>query len=91
MGQFTHPNAGCAFKNDYACGIPSGKLIDESGLRGYSIGGAAVFERHANFVVNTGSASAEDVRRLINHIRDVVLQKQGIRLEEEVRYLGFTD
>jgi len=91
MGQFVHPNAGCIFKNDYSCGIPSGRLIDECGLRGYTIGGSAVFDRHANFVVNTGSASAEDVRRLIRHIQQVVFEKRGIRLEEEVRYLGFED
>lgn len=91
MGQFTHPNAGCIFKNDYDCGIPSGRLIDECGLRGYSIGGSTVFERHANFLVNTGSATADDVRSLISHVQQVVFEKRGILLEEEVQYLGFDD
>lgn len=91
MGQFVHPNAGCIFKNDYSLGIPSGRLIDECGLRGYRIGGSAVFERHANFIVNTGSASAAEVRQLIRHVQQVVFEKRGIKLEEEVRYLGFED
>jgi len=91
MGQFTYPNAGCIFKNDYDCGIPSGRLIDECGLRGFSIGGASVFDRHANFLVNTGSATAEEVCRLIRHVQRVVREKRGIQLEEEVQYLGFDD
>jgi len=91
MGQFTYPNAGCIFKNDYDCGIPSGRLIDECGLRGFSIGGASVFENHANFLVNTGSATAEEVRQLIRHVQRVVREKRGIQLEEEVQYLGFDD
>jgi UDP-N-acetylmuramate dehydrogenase len=91
MGQFVLPNAGCIFKNDYGVGIPSGKLIEDSGLRGYACGDAAVFERHCNFIVNRGRASAAQIRELIGIIKQTVLEKKGVLLEEEIRYLGFAD
>lgn len=89
QGQFVHPNAGCIFKNDYACGIPSGKLIDEAGLIGTAVGDAAVYERHANFIVNRGHATAAEIRELIEIVRRRVREERGIVLEEELRYLGF--
>jgi len=89
MGQFRWPNAGCVFKNDYNIGIPSGRLIDEAGLKGIRAGGAAVLEEHANFIVNRDNARASDVRELIERIKKIIFEKHGIMLEEEIRYLGF--
>jgi len=80
------PNAGSTFRNppnDYAA-----RLIEVSGLKGYSIGGAQVSEKHANFIVNTGSATAADIEQLIAHMQTVVKQQHGVDLEQEVRVIG---
>lgn len=78
-----YPSAGSAFKR------PSGgyaaALIDGAGLRGFRVGGAAVSEKHAGFVVNLGGATAEDVRSLLAQVSDRVYAASGIRLEPEVR------
>jgi UDP-N-acetylmuramate dehydrogenase len=76
-------SAGCIFKNP---GLTSsaGKLIEDSGLKGFHIGGAAVSEKHANFIVNRKNATFEDALKLIDHIKKVVKQKQGVQLQEEV-------
>lgn len=87
-GQYTFPSAGCVFKNDYDVGVPSGKLIDETGLRGLRVGDAAVYDRHANFIVNLGGATARDIRALIERVKREVFEKRGVALEEEVRYFG---
>lgn len=82
-----HPNAGSIFKNP-----PGGfaaKLIEESGLKGFGIGGARVSELHANFIINTGDATAADVIDVIRHVRRVVRDRHGVRLELEIRLLGF--
>jgi len=79
--------AGCIFKNP--ANNFAGKLIQEVGLKGKKIGGAKVSENHGNFIVNTGSATAEDIIILISLIKQQVRDKFGIQLEEEVRYLGF--
>ncbi|MDR2733670.1 MAG: UDP-N-acetylmuramate dehydrogenase [Spirochaetota bacterium] len=89
MGQFRRPSAGCVFKNDYALGIPSGKLIDDAGLKGMRAGCAEVSSEHANFIVNHGDARAADVRELIARIKDIINEKYGVMLEEEITYLGF--
>ena len=60
-------------------------LIDQTGLKGFRIGGAAVSEKHAGFVVNVGEATAEDVKNLLKEVSDRVYAAQGIRLEPEVR------
>ena len=81
------PSCGSVFKNpisDYA-----GRLIEESGLKGVSIGGAEISTMHANFIVNKNSASSEDVFSLIILIQKKVLQKTGILLHPEVRMIGF--
>jgi UDP-N-acetylmuramate dehydrogenase len=88
MGQYLFPNAGCIFKNDYRVGIASGRIIEELGLKGKRIGDAEVFERHANFIINRGGASAEDVYRLIRYIEREVEAKKGIRLEREILLVG---
>ena len=78
----TMPNAGSIFKNP--AGEKAGRLIESAGLKGFRIGGARVSIKHANFIVNKGGASAEDVIRLIKHIQTVVGEKSGIKLEQEI-------
>lgn len=87
-GQFDFPSAGCVFKNNYQVGIPSGKLIEDSGLKGRRIGGAKVFERHGNFIVNTGGGKAADVLALIQEIKQAVWEAKQVKLEEELRVVG---
>lgn len=69
-------------------GLPAGKLIDEAGLKGLTAGGAKISEKHANFIVNNGYATAKDVRQLIDTAKAVVFANTGIRLHEEIRYIG---
>ncbi len=88
------PSAGSFFKN-----LPpekpgdrrrsAGKLLAEAGVHGMKIGGAAVFEKHANIIVNLGSASSCDVRNLADSMKSRVQERFGIRLEEEVRCVGY--
>jgi UDP-N-acetylenolpyruvoylglucosamine reductase len=80
------PSAGCTFRNPEE--IPAGKLIEELGLKGYSIGGAQVSTKHGNFIINTGNAKATDVTELINHIVRVAQKERGITLHEEVQVIG---
>ena len=81
------PSFGSVFKNPkntYAA-----KLIDELGLKGFTIGGAEISKTHANFIVNNSSASSKDILELITLIQQKVLQKKGIFLHPEVRMIGF--
>lgn len=80
------PSAGCTFKNPDS--IPAGKLIEELGLKGASIGGAQVSTVHANFIINTGNAKATDVTELIDLIRRTASQERGITLKSEVQVMG---
>ncbi len=80
---YRYPCAGCIFKN-VSKDIYAGKLIDDCGLKGFSIGGAAVSELHANFIINKNKASFEEVVSLINVIRDKVNRQYGIILENEI-------
>lgn len=80
------PSAGSTFKRQE--GIITAKLIDECGLKGYSIGGAKVSEKHAGFVVNFNNATAKDVLDLIKYIKEKVYEKYGIKIEEELRIIG---
>lgn len=68
--------------------IPSGFLIEAVGLKGYRLGGASIGERHANFIVNLGGASAAEIRRLANIAKETVHEVFGVTLEEEVLYIG---
>ena len=81
----TEPSAGSTFKRPE--GYFAGKLIADAGLKGFRIGGACVSEKHAGFVVNKGGATAADVKALIAEVRKVVLEKYGVLLEPEVRFL----
>lgn len=80
------PSAGSTFKRPE--GHFAGKLIQDAGLMGYSIGGAAVSDKHAGFIVNTGGATAADVIALIEHVQKTVYEKSGVMLEREVRIVG---
>jgi UDP-N-acetylmuramate dehydrogenase len=77
--------AGSFFKNPDAG--PAGKFIEEAGLKGFKIGGAAVSEKHANFIVNTGNASSNDIIVLMKHIQKTILDDFEINLEPEVQIL----
>jgi UDP-N-acetylmuramate dehydrogenase len=77
------PSAGSAFKRPV--GGYAAALIDQAGLKGYTVGGAAISTKHAGFAVNVGGATAEDVKNLLNQVSDIVFEKSGIRLEPEVR------
>ena len=87
-GHYTFPSAGSIFKNNRDFGLPTGKIVDSLGLRGYKIGGAMVSPEHANIIVNTGGASAADVKKLIDYIKKKVFRTYGYALEEEIRYIG---
>ena len=69
-------------------GDHAARLIQQCGLKGRQIGGAQVSEKHANFIVNTGEATAADIENLINEVRAVVRQQTGIDLHPEVRIIG---
>lgn len=77
------PSAGSAFKRPV--GGYAAALIDQAGLKGYQVGGAAISTKHAGFAVNLGGATAEDVKALLRQVSDIVYEKSGIRLEPEVR------
>jgi UDP-N-acetylmuramate dehydrogenase len=79
-------NAGCIFKNPP--GTSAGLLIDRAGCKGLEVGGAAVSELHANFVVNRGGATAADILGLIESVRDRVRRHAGVDLETEIRIVG---
>ena len=74
---------GCVFKNPE--GAYAGDLIEKSGLKGLRVGGAFVSKEHANFIINDGSCSAQDIETLIAIIKNAVLAQYGIALEEEIR------
>jgi UDP-N-acetylmuramate dehydrogenase len=80
------PNAGSTFRNPP--GDHAARLIESCGLKGFCIGGAQVSLKHANFIVNTGSASAADIERLIDHIQATVKARTGVDLLREVRIVG---
>ena len=80
------PSCGSVFRNppgDY-----SARLIEAAGLKGKRIGGAEVSTKHANFIINTGDATAKDIEQLIEHVRQTVLDEHGVSLVHEVRIVG---
>lgn len=82
-----YPSAGSTFKRPR--GNFAGKLIMDAGLRGFQIGGAKVSEKHCGFIVNTGNATAEDVRDVISEVRKQVKERFHVDLEPEILFLGF--
>lgn len=81
------PSAGSVFRNpDFA---PAGKLIDDLGLKGYQIGGAKISEKHANFIINTGEATGEDIKNLIDYIKEKVKKEYNIDLILEQELVNF--
>ncbi|TVR00893.1 MAG: UDP-N-acetylmuramate dehydrogenase [Spirochaetaceae bacterium] len=87
-GHFAAPSAGSMFKNDRAFGAPSGVIIDRLGLRGFRVGGAQVSPRHANIIINAGTATATDIDQLATHVEEAVFTAFGFRLEREVLRVG---
>ena len=87
-GHYRFPSAGSAFKNNRAFGKPAGKLIDELGLRGFALGGAAVAPFHGNIIINTGTATAADIRALTEELIRRVRAALGISLEPEILFVG---
>ncbi len=80
------PSCGSVFRNppdDHAA-----RLIESAGLKGYAIGGACISGKHANFIINTGNASADDIESLIKHAQAVVAEKFGVQLQTEVHIVG---
>jgi UDP-N-acetylmuramate dehydrogenase len=84
---FDQPCCGSVFKNPPGTRT-AGMLIEESGLKGFRIGGAHVSILHANYIVNTGNATASDVLKVIDHVRKTVSKKLGVELELEVKVIG---
>lgn len=82
-----YPSCGSVFKRPE--GNFAGTLIEQSGLKGFIIGGAQVSEKHANFIINIGGAKSSDIYELINKIKTTVFNQSGIMLEPEVKFLGF--
>lgn len=80
------PSCGSVFKNPE--GNHSGALIEQAGLKGKSVGGAQVSEKHANFIINTGSATASEIAELIQYVQNTVEEKYSVKLTNEVIYLG---
>jgi UDP-N-acetylmuramate dehydrogenase len=87
-GHFRYPSAGSVFKNNRDFGKPTGKIIEELGLRGLQSGGAQIAPWHGNFIINSGGATASDVQKLITLIQEKALQTCGFTLEPEVIAIG---
>ena len=81
-----YPSAGSTFKRPE--GYFAGKLIEDSGLKGYSIGDAQVSKKHCGFVINRGKATASDIMSLVRHVQKTVMDRQGVMLEPEIIFLG---
>ena len=81
-----YPSAGSFFKRP--TGYFAGKLIEDAGLKGFSVGDAQVSEKHAGFVVNRGAATAADMAELCRQVQNKIMEKDGVLLEPEVRFVG---
>ena len=87
-GHYRFPSAGSVFKNDESFGKPTGKIIDELGMRGLQIGGAQVAPWHGNIIINTGNATAADIRNLTVEVAARVKAGAGLTLEPEIIFTG---
>ena len=81
-----YPSAGSTFKRPE--GYFAGKLIEDAGCKGLTVGGARVSEKHAGFVINVGDATAKDVLDLIHEVQRRVLEQSGVMLEPEIKMTG---
>lgn len=86
-GHFKAPSAGSVFKNDRSFGQPSGRLIDEAGLKGRQIGGAQIAPWHGNIIINQGKATSSDIKALVQLVQDEILGRTGFRLEPEIIFI----
>ena len=86
-GHFKCPSAGSVFKNNRSFGKPSGKLIDEAGLKGFSVGGAQIAPWHGNFIINRGNAKAKDIKDLVELVQKKVFENTGFLLEPEIIFV----
>lgn len=87
MQPLEYPSAGSVFRNPE--GDFAGRLIEECGLKGYTIGGAKVSEKHANFIINANNASASDVKNLINYVQEKVKQEKNVDLKIEQEFVNW--
>ncbi|GHU51368.1 hypothetical protein FACS1894200_11460 [Spirochaetia bacterium] len=87
-GHFRYPSAGSVFKNNHAFGKPTGKLLDELGLKGLKQGGAQIAPWHGNIIINTGNATAADIRALTLTAAARVKESLGLTLEPEILFVG---
>jgi UDP-N-acetylmuramate dehydrogenase len=87
-GQYRFPSAGSAFKNDRTLGAPTGKILDEMGLRGFSVGGAQVAPWHGNLIINRGNATAGDIRALVEELIRRIRAEHGFAPEPEILFVG---
>ncbi|MCF7941777.1 MAG: UDP-N-acetylmuramate dehydrogenase [Spirochaetia bacterium] len=95
-GHYRYPSMGSIFKNppgtEGGRRISAGKLIEEAGLSGYAVGSARIADYHGNIIINyDGTATADDIRELIDHIRATVFEFHGIMLETEINFFGIWD
>ena len=81
------PSAGSTFRNP--AGHAAWQLVEDAGLRGYQVGGAMVSDKHTNFVVNIGGATASDVAAVITHVKNVVCEKTGLTMHQEVEFFNW--
>jgi UDP-N-acetylmuramate dehydrogenase len=87
-GHYRFPSAGSAFKNNRSYGKPSGQIIDELGLKGLNIGGAQIAPFHGNIIINTGGATAQNIRNLLERTAAQVKKATGFSLEPEIQFAG---
>jgi len=88
---FDFPSCGSTFKNNYAAGRSSGTIFEELGFKGRQVGGAMVSRHHANFIYNTGGATAEDVLTLAAQLKIAAMEEAGVQLDLEVECIGLFD
>ena len=87
-GHFDFPSAGSVFKNNRTFGKPSGKIIDEANLKGYTVGKAQIAPFHGNFIINLGGAFADDIMSIVKNTKKRVLETTGYNLECEIIFVG---
>ena len=87
-GHFRFPSAGSVFKNNREFGKPSGQIIQDAGLRGFSVGGAQVAPWHGNIIVNTGNATSAEIKKLSDTVASEVKRKFGFELENEIMFVS---